>query len=475
MEDPTTWDPALSETTDDYRAMRLVYDTVIRRDMDGELIPGIADSWEQTAESVTLTIAEGRTCGDGTPITPSVVADSLAYLADPDTASLHTTGIFGPGDVEVTADDDAGTVTVELSEPHSEVLPGLAMPQAGIVCPEGLEDTDALAAGEALGAFSGPYALADANTGVRYTFELHEDYDGWPQYSEPLDGTPARTLEFVVGADEAVANQLLTGEIDVAAVDAEEVARFDGDDAYEDTVAVTGEYYIMFNHKEGRPFADEDMRRAAAQVIDRTALRDVIDPAGDVITTLGDAKTACAIDDESLLVDQDPDAAAELLDGTEIDIVGANAIGKNGAGTVYLQERLTAAGADVDLTNTDIGSWVNQVYEEPDTWDMTLYATVNNLGTLSWGMSTVLGEWYSDGGRNVTYTDNDPAADALEAALTADNEEQMCDEYRAAQEAALEEVDFVPVSMVTKTLISRDGYSVSVPGGREDYTTLRVS
>jgi peptide/nickel transport system substrate-binding protein len=376
--------------------------------------------------------------------------------------------------VDVTADDGAGTVTVSLSEPHSEVLPGLAMPQAGIVCPAGLEDTEALAAGTATGAFSGPYALTDANTGVRYSFELHEDYDGWPQYSEPVEGTPARTLEFVVGADEAVANQLLTGEIDVAAVDAEEVARFEGDDAYEATVAVTGEYYIMFNHKEGRPFADEDMRRAAAQVIDRTALRDVIDPAGDVITTLGDAKTACAVDDESLLVEQDPDAAAELLDGTEINIVGANAIGKNGAGTVYLQERLTSAGADVDLTNTDIGSWVNQVYEEPDTWDMTLYATVNNLGTLSWGMSTVLGEWYSDGGRNVTYTDNDAAADALEAALTADNEEQMCDEYRAAQEAALEEVDFVPVSMVTKTLISRDGYSIQVPGGREDYTTLRV-
>ena len=475
MEDPTTWDPALSETTDDYRAMRLVYDTVIRRDMDGELIPGIAESWEQSADSVTLSIADGHACGDGTPITPDVVADSLAYLADPETGSLHTTGIFGAGDVDVSADDGAGTVTIALSEPHSEVLPGLAMPQAGIVCPGGLEDTDALAAGTATDAFSGPYALADASTGVRYTFELHEDYDDWPEYAEPVEGTPARNLEFVVGADEAVANQLLTGEIDVAAVDAEEVSRFEDDDTFGATTAVTGEYYIMFNHKEGRPFADEDVRRAAAQVIDRTALRDVIDPAGDLITTLGDSKTQCAIDDESLLVEQDPDAAAEQLDGMEVDVVGANAIGKNGAGTIYLQERLAAAGADVELTNTDIGSWVDQIYEEPDTWDMTLYATVNNLGTLSWGMSTVLGDWYSDGGRNMTYTDNAEAGAALEEALSADDEDAMCEAYRVAQESALESVNYIPVSMVTKTLISRDGYSVQVPGGREDYTTLRVN
>ena len=474
MEDPTTFDPALSETTDDYRAMRLAYDTVIRRDLDGDLIPGIAKSWEQSADQVTLTIDQGHVCGDGTPITPETVAHSLSYLADPETESLHTTGIFGYGDVKVSPDNAAGTVTIDLSEPHSEVLPGLAMPQAGIVCPAGLDDKEALAEGSEPGAFSGPYALTDADSGVRYTFELRDDYDDWPEYSEPNEGTPARILEFVVGADDAVANQLLTGEVDVAPVDSEELSRFGGEDSFDVVTAVTGEYYIMFNHNEGHPFADETARRAAAQVIDRTALRDVIDPEGDVIQTLGDENTKCAVDDESLMVDQDPEAAAKVLDGVSVRIVGANAIGQNGGGSIYIQERLANAGADVDLTNTDIGSWVAQVYDEPDTWDITLYATVNNLGTLSWGLSTVIGDWYSEGGRNVTFSENPTASEALAGALSAGSEDEMCDEYTQAQEAALGSTDFIPVSMVTQSIVSRGGFSVMTPGGREDYTTLRV-
>lgn len=103
-----------------------------------------------------------------------------------------------------------------------------------------------------------------------------------------------------------------------------------------------------------------------------------------------------------------------------------------------------------------------------------LYATVNNLGTLSWGLSTVIGDWYSEGGRNVTFSENSTASEALAGALSAGSEDEMCDEYTQAQEAALGSTDFIPVSMVTQSIVSRGGFSVMTPGGREDYTTLRV-
>lgn len=474
IEDPTTFDPALTQTTDDYRAVRLAYDTVVRRDLDGEFVPGLADSWEQSADGVTLTIGEGHTCADGTAITPTVVARSLEYLADPETNSLHTSGVFGEGEVTLTPDDDAGTVAIELSEPHSEVLPGLAIPQAGIVCPAGLEDLEGLAAGSVEGAFSGPYVLTESRTGVSYEFALREDYDSWVEYSEPLEGTPAASLSFVVGAEDAVANQLLTGEIDVAPIEAEELTRFEGDDTYGVTTAVTGEYYVMFNHGDSSPFQDEELRRAAAQVVDRDALREIVDPEGELIATLGDENMQCANTDESLLVGQDVDAASDALDGISVNVLGSHAIGPNGAATVYVQEQLKAAGADVELSNTDVGSWVSQIYDEPETWDVTVYATVNNMGTISWGLSTVIGEPHTEGGRNMTLSDNPEAAEALEAALTAESEEEVCAHWDTAQQAALEAVDFVPVSTVTQSIVSRDGFSVAVPGGREDATTLRV-
>lgn len=155
-------------------------------------------------------------------------------------------------------------------------------------------------------------------------------------------------------------------------------------------------------------------------------------------------------------------------------MIGTNAIGTNGAATIYLQERLRAAGAEVELYNTDVGSWVSRIYDEPETWDVTVYATVNNLGTISWGLTTVIGEQYGDGGRNLTGSDNPGAAEALHAALTAASEEEMCEHWDTAQRAALETVDFIPLSTVTQSIVSRDGFSVATPGGREDATTLRV-
>lgn len=473
-EAPTTFDPVLTTTTDDYRALRLLFDTVIRRDLDGEFIPGLAHDWELTPEGVTLTIGEGHTCDDGTEITATVVADSLEYLADPVVGSVHTGGIFGDGDVAVTGDNDSGEVSIELNEPHTDLLSGLAVPPAGIICPAGLEDLEGLATGTLEGGYSGPYTLAESTQGVSYSFALREDYASWPEYSEPLEGIPAQTLEISLGGAEAVANQLITGEVDVAPVDADELARFEGDDSYDFEHAVTGEAYIMFNHTEDSPFADEEMRRALAQVVDREALRDITYPVGELIATLGDETMQCASTDFDLLEDNDLDAASEVLEGISVNVIGANVIGQNGAAAEYVGEQLRSVGADVSVSTSDVGSWVSQLYDEPETWDVTVYATVNNLGSISWGLGTVIGTGYSDGGRNIGYSENPEAADAFYAALTAETEEQMCEHYEVAQQAALEAVNFIPVSTVTQSIVIRDGFDVQIPGNREDFTTLRI-
>ncbi|MEQ3548958.1 ABC transporter substrate-binding protein [Pseudonocardia nematodicida] len=473
--DPTTFDPALATATDDFRAVRLTYDTVVRRDSGGELVGGLASSWEQAADRVTLGVADGRTCADGTAITPEVVADSLARLADPETGSVHRIGIFGRGDATVTADEAAGSVTVALSEPHSDLLAGLATPQAGIVCPAGTADPAGLGAGSVEGAFSGPYVLTSSSPGVRHEFALRDDYDGWVDYSEPLAGRPAERLSFVVGAGDAVANQLLTGELDVAPVGGDEIARFDGDDSFTLTTATTGEYYVMFNGRNGSPFADVDARRALAQMIDREALRQIVGPEGTAIATLGDENMQCASTDTSLLQTPDPDAATPVLDGVRVNVLGANAIGTNGAAVVYLQERLLAAGAQVELRNVDVGTWISEIYDQPESWDVTLFATVNNMGTIAWGLGTVIGQPYSEGGRNTSLLRNPEATEALEAALAADTDEERCAEWDRAQRIALEAVDFVPISTSTHSYVSREGFSLATPGGREDLTTLRIA
>ena len=473
LTDPTTFDPAKVSGLDDFRAARLGFDTVLRRDDDG-IVGGIATEYTQSPTNVTLTIRDDATCSDGTEITPTVVADSLARLASAETASTTAPLIFGGSPVTVTPDDAAGTVSIDLERPYSELAVGLTVPAAGIVCPAGLDDPEGLAAGTVDGAFSGPYALTAATPGVTYEYTLRDGYDAWPVYAEPLEGTPAVTLDFSVGATDAVPNQLLTGELDAANVNVQDLPRFEDGD-FELNGSTVGDYFIIFNETETSPFADPAVRKAAAQVIDPAGFMEAVNPAGQLNYSAGDPDLQCVNTDASLMVEQDEEAAASVLDGLTIRLIGTTGVGVNGAGNVYVQERLRAAGATVELANVDNGNWITTILG-PDTgsWDVTVFASINNVGTLVTGLSRVLGTSIEDGGRNIARSVNPTATAAYTEALAASDDTIKCEAYQRAQESVLDAVDFIPLSTNPATIVTADGFSVRAPGGREDLTTLRI-
>lgn len=474
--DPTTFDPALVTGVDDYRMAQIGFDTVLRRDDDG-LIAGIATDYEQTDNGVILEIGDTGTCGDGTMITPTIVANSLQRLADPETGSAIAPLIFGGAGVTVTADDDAGTVEIELDKPYSELILGLTVPAAGIVCPAGLEDPEGLAAGTVDGAWSGPYALSKATPGVDYRFALNADYDNWAEYADPLEGRPAENLVFTIGSDGAIPNQLATGELDVAIIPYQELPRFEDDDAYDTEFGVLGDYYLIFNESQSSPFADPALRHAAAQVVDRAAFREAVNPLGDLLLSAGDPQLQCVNTDESLIVPQDEAAASEALAGVTIRLIGPQAIGVNGAGITYIAERLRAAGATVDSQITDTGTWISTILSPAASgdWDATVFASINNVGTLANGLSRVLGPTVADGGRNLSYAQNAVADEAYAAAMAATDDESKCAAYADAQRAVLEANTLVPLSTNVTTYVARDGFSVRHPAGRENLSTLRIT
>lgn len=474
--DPTTFDPALVAGIDDYRAARLTFDTVVRRDDNGVIIGGLAESWTDSADEIAFTIREGLTCSDGTEITPAVVADSLARLADPQTGSSMAPLIFGGGAVSVVADDAAGTVTVTLDEPYSELLVGLTVPAAGIVCPAGLEDPAGLAAGTVDGAFSGPYVLTDSTPGVGYELTLREDYAAWPEWAEPLQGSPAGTLQFSVGVDATtLANQLLTGELDVATIAPQDTARFADSDGFTINPVQLGDIFVIFNESETSPFADESLRRAVAQALSAESFRATVNPNAELLLSAGDPDVQCVNTDESLLVPQDVDAAREVLSGVTVRLIGTNAVGTNGAGNVYVQEQLLAAGATVELSNVDNGTWITTILgPATDTWDVTVFASINNVGTLVTGITRFIGTSVDDGGRNISRSTNPEGEAAYAAALAADSVDDKCAAYQAAQESILERVDIVPLITNPLSVVTANGVSLRSPGGREDLSTLRI-
>ncbi|MDQ1129314.1 ABC transporter substrate-binding protein [Microbacterium sp. SORGH_AS_0888] len=475
LTDPSTFDPARATATDDYQVARLLYDTLLRRDDGNRLVGGLARTWESvSASEYVLTLRDDATCSDGTPITAEVVAASLSRFMDPATGSSARSLAFGRGQSTVTADDAAGTVRISLTEPWSDLLTGLTLPQSGIVCPAGLADLDALAAGTATGAFSGPYTLAEAQPAVSYRFDLRDDYDAWPEFSTPLTGTPAASVALVPLSDDATtATQLLAGALDVAPIFDDNVARLETGGGFDAVTVTSSTSYVVFNEREGTIFHDNrDLRLTVARLIDPEALNDIVTSGrGEVLHTLASNNVPYVVADSPAAIAYDPNAAGSLA-GVHIAMIGTTAFGE---ANDYIAEVLRAAGATVDLSAVDNATWSTTTGAGGSGWDLTLQGDVNAMGTLPSSLLRVMGPTTEQGGRSKTGADNAEGYSALQRALAATDDADKAAAFAEAQESVLARVDALPLVSSVATWFSAPGFSVRAFGDYVDISTLRLT
>jgi peptide/nickel transport system substrate-binding protein len=474
---PSNFDPATTASSPDYTAARLGFDTLLRKGADGEYLGGLATDWEATsASSYVFTIRDGATCSDGTPITAQVVADSLTYLATSEEAgALNWAGLaFGDGEPTFTVDEGASTLTIDLSEPYSQLLGGVTLEGTGIICPAGLADPEGLAAGTVEGAFSGPYTLTDYKAGVSASYTLRDDYDAWPAWEE-VEGTPAKTINITVESDSNTsANLLESGGLDVARFYDANATRFTESDAFSYVTDNSTANTILFNEDASSVFAgDQEMRAAVAQAVSAEAFNDAaLDGLGNLMTSVTDAGFACVADDESLLQPYDPEAASEVLTGTTIRLLTMT----NWEPAVdYVTEALSAAGATVEVTSLDASEWAQQLRTEPTTWDLTIRGETNSSGLVHQALRTKVGPSFAEGGSNYTSSDNTEGEELLAAALASPDPEEQCTNLVAAQETVLERVDVAPLATSTHYIVARDGFNAYTFSGYWDVSALRIA
>ncbi|MCI1649464.1 ABC transporter substrate-binding protein [Bifidobacterium tibiigranuli] len=471
--DLTSFDPALTTALDDYTNAQLLYDTLVKRDNNNKFVGGLAKSWNVSPTHATFVLKDNLTCGDGSALTASMAAASLQRLVDPATKSGQATLIFGSRNVTVTGDDSTKSVDIKLGSPNSELLSGLSVPAAGIICKAGLDDPKGMAAGKVQGAFSGPYKLASVKSGVEYDYDLRDNFKAWPKYSTPLKGVPARHLKFVVSGDPTSnANQITSGTLDVALISAQDVSRFKSDGSTSVVKVNLGDTFIVFNERAGSPFTDQKLRVAVAQSVDAKQYNKVVNSDnGERLLSAGDSSVPCVNKDPKLLVPYNPKEAKGALNGVKIKLVGSLAVG----GAEYVSQALTNAGAKVDLVNTDNATWASTVLG-PDTgaWDMTVFGSINSIGTLTTGITRAIGTPITAGGRNMSNADNPEGLAAYSKALAATNETEMCAAYADAQKSVLGRVDVDPLVTSPRNYAVRKGFSLWAPSSRQDISTLRI-
>jgi peptide/nickel transport system substrate-binding protein len=458
--DPNTFDPTKNVAAADYVAATLLYDTLVAREGESA-IPSLATDWKVTPIEGVFTLRKDVTCSDGSPLTASTVAAALDRLPSP--------AVFGPGEKTVTADDQAGTVTISLSQPWSEMLLGLATPQAGIPCST---DEEALAAGKAPG--TGPYTLTKAQRGAGYTYAARSDYTWAPEYTVGASGTrPKELVVNVIQNESTMANQLSTGDLDFAPLVGPDAERFVDESGYTVHRSPLINFMILFNERPGRPAADEKLRRAIAAAVDRDAFSDAAaHGVGQPLTSLVTDGTPCASDLSDLFVSNDP-ATAKPLSGVKLKLEGTNSIA-GGAGNDYVQAALEKAGATVTLKNTDNATWATDVIGNQGDWDVTVFPHLNLTTTIGNAGGLFVGEG-GPKGRNVGAVDNPALTKAFSKALATTDEAEQCAAWDSAQRAILERVDAVPLVSAQITYVGNDRVDVANPGGFVDMSTITIA
>lgn len=475
--DTSSFDPALAQGQQSFQVVNLLYDTVLRRDANASLVGGLASDWKaESATEYTFTIRDDATCSDDTPITAQVVGDSLRRLADPATNSTWRNLVFGPGDVEVTA--EGSTVRVSLSKPFTTLPQGLAISQAGIVCPAGVKDPKGLAAGTVKGAFSGPYVVKEARQGLSYTFEFRDGYDAWPKYATPLTGEPPSTIELSISTDQStVANQILAGDVELGQfADPDVVERFDAQPDLTQYPITQASTYVVFNQRKGRAFADKpELRRGVAQAIDQEAFNAVFSKStSELLTSIAPASFPCVSGDRSLLPGHDPEAAEKALQGTGgVKILGNTANRQYSGGADYIYQVLTDAGVEAELQKVDNATFWSTIAEGGSDWDIVFLGDLNSVGSVSASLDRVMGPSVEDGGRNYSASVNPEGEAAFAEGLAATDEDSRCAAFERAQQSLFERNDVVPLVGGPLTYVTSADLTMSVYDDYADWATLR--
>ena len=326
-----------------------VYETLILRDPEGLLQPGLATEWELTDDATVLelTLREGVEFQDGAAFDAAAVKANLD--AAPNRGGQITTQLSVVTSVEVLDDYQ---VKLTMSRPASYLLGVLASEAGMMISPDALGSEDL--ATNPVG--TGPFTVDVQNqTGI--------SYDAWDGYWN-LDRIKLDRIEIVTGMDDDQTrlNAVLTDEVQVAQTRYTQIE--EQEQRAPDTVislegnraTVVG---IQLNTAQGL-WANPAMRLATQHAIDRQGISDALYGGGCEPVAQPYPTSYWASDPKLEQSDEaayDPELAREIIEeagltGTPVKLyVGAATLYQNMAAAV--QQQLTEIGLVVTVESFD--------------------------------------------------------------------------------------------------------------------------
>ena len=242
-----------------------LFDTLVRADDEGTIIPWLAESWEISDDQLTITfhLREDAMFSDGTPVNADAVVYSADLYQDPD-LFLGTSVLSMIGWEAL----DEYTVQFTFEYPDATALYALSQPNTSIVSPTAYEEmgTDAFGINPV---GSGPYILEKWEPGVEVFMVKNADY--WQEGVGLADRIVWRN--FQDGASALLAAQ--SGELDLLhEQEPKDVPLFEAIEGFQVGADQSGWYALVLNTAIP-PFDKIENRKAFAYALNYEALLNV--------------------------------------------------------------------------------------------------------------------------------------------------------------------------------------------------------
>lgn len=271
--DPIDFDPMVSRAFVDRNAQYQMYDSLVRIDSSGKIVPWLAEKWDLAPDGkkMTFTLRKGVKYQDGSPFD----ADSVKWNID---RYRNTEGSARKGELAPVASVDVvdpSTVAFTLSTPFSPLL-SLLVDRAGMMVSRAVVES----AGQdftrkPFKAGTGPFIMTEAVKDDHITFEKNPDWWGTDASGGKLPLLDKVTFHTVLDSNVRLTN-LKTGDAqyanniagkDVAGVKADSTMSYMEVPAYSYSSLTT-------NRADGFIFNEARYVKAVSMAMDRQELLD---------------------------------------------------------------------------------------------------------------------------------------------------------------------------------------------------------
>ncbi|WP_166741642.1 ABC transporter substrate-binding protein [Cumulibacter soli] len=255
---PPTWDPTESITNGDATAYTPVYDRLLTTGEDGTAQPMLAESYEANDDNTAmiLHLREDAQFSDGTPFNAEAVKFNLDRARAPESTisgdlnMIESVEVLDEYSVQVNVSTGVGTLAISLTSRAGMMVSPTAAKAGGLSeMPVGV----------------GPFVATDINPGV--SVELEKT----PNYWDPDAQKVASMTYTLYTDDQARYNALLSGEIDVARINPDQLEEVQAAGAIGMVHETPLFLYIGINTSI-EPFDDPEVRKALNMAIDREAI-----------------------------------------------------------------------------------------------------------------------------------------------------------------------------------------------------------